>query len=203
MCTDHNGESDSKQDAGISPSWWDGTNIWQFFSCQWGFWLILLIGILTPAIAFANPAADPGSTQMEGNLTCEHYLSELYNHSGPFEDRNACIKEEKNIQCAPGLESMCILYINQDVFYHGCRKRGLLMNGTECPMVTHKDDTNNYLVQCYQNECLQCTDSDSPEQRLSKCRDLQNKKSISTCTRKEPYLWIMVSMIVVACVFTR
>lgn len=206
--TDYNGTSDSEQDADNSPSWWDGTNIWQILS--WGFRLILLICIMTPAVAFANPASNPhkyspntGSTQMEDNLTCGHYVSELYNHSGPFEDRNSCIKEQKNIQCALGLESMCILYINQDVFYSGCGKRGLLLNGTECPMVTHQNETNKYFVQCYPNECLKCKDSDSQEQRLSKCRDLQNKKSSSTCTRKEPYLWIMVSMIVVACVFTR
>lgn len=77
---DHNGESDSKQDAGISPSWWDGTNIWQFFSCQLGFWLILLIGILTPAIAFANPAADPGSTQVGYTCMCLVLLKSSLNN---------------------------------------------------------------------------------------------------------------------------
>lgn len=50
-------------------------------------------------------------------------MSELYNYSGPFKDRNACIKKQKNTQCKSGLESMCVLYIKKDMCYSGCGKR--------------------------------------------------------------------------------
>lgn len=160
--------------------------------------LILILRSLPGAHADVLGAHSNYSVQQVGDsLSCEHYMSELYNYSGPFKERNACIKKQKNTQCKSGLESMCVLYINKDMCYSGCGKR-VSMKGTECPMVTHQDETNKYIVQCYPNECHLCTDSDSPEQRLSKCRDLQIQKSSST--RKKPFLWIMVIMAAVFCV---
>lgn len=82
---DYNGTSDSEQDADNSPSWWDGTNIWQILS--WGFRLILLICIMTPAVAFANPASNPhkyspntGSTQVGYTCMCLVLLKSSLNN---------------------------------------------------------------------------------------------------------------------------
>lgn len=35
-----------------------------------------------------------------------------------------------------------------------------------CPIVTQVAETNKYVVYCYDNECLTCTDSDSLQERL-------------------------------------
>lgn len=155
-------------------------------------WYLLACATVCPATGANLPVNDPGvnltnpggytNTGMskQGENKCDSYWSDFTSFSSfnDTQDSDACIREQESKKCLPWLKSVCLLSIKKDAFFAGCMNPGWLsaLNGKDCPRVIHVELHGflKYKVECHENECQECSDSDSIDTRLSKCLQFES-----------------------------
>lgn len=92
--------------------------------------------------------------QNQQDVACATFKSDLYNSSGPL-NVSMCINQLQKIQCQSGLKKRCLPFIaNNDTFACCINASGLRNeNYLQCIKVTHIQNLDKYMAQCYEEEC--------------------------------------------------
>lgn len=91
--------------------------------------------------------------QNQQDVHCAFFKSDLYNSSGPL-NVSMCINQLPKIQCRSGLKKRCLPFIaNNDKFACCINTSGLQNDYLQCIKVTHIQNLDKYVAQCYEEEC--------------------------------------------------